>query len=335
MYLLQLYDGEGSVDPVDARLLVDGSLMIGRDADADWTLTDPDCALSRRHCRLSVSGTDLRLEALGSNGMFDASTGDRLPADQPITVAAPAAWRLGRFRLVATRAPHARGGDANRTLVATPPLDATLAVPADWQDATPAPPPGEGSLLEAFCEGAGLDASLLSSEEPEEIMRRAGALYRQMVLGVADLMAERDKARARYSLARTTIGGEGNNPFKWAPSQRLAIDLLLAGPSGFLSGPAALKASFIDVKRHLVATFAGMQASLTAAIDSFRPDSLDTAVRSRVRFLGGRGNGLRDAVTARHSALSGEIESGEPGQLDRAFVEGYDRAERVLRTARL
>src|SRR5207237_10407168 len=138
-----------------------------------------------------------------------------------------------------------------------------------------------GSLLEAFCEGAGLDASLLSSEDPTEIMRRAGAVYRQMVLGIGDLMAERDRARGQYKLSRTTIGGANNNPFKWAPTQRLAIDLLLAGESSFLSGPAALKASFRDVKKHLVATFAGLRASLRAAVDSFAPAAVEPAAAGR------------------------------------------------------
>ncbi|PCD02671.1 hypothetical protein COC42_14880 [Sphingomonas spermidinifaciens] len=328
MFLLQLYDDAASPDPVEARLLAQGGLMLGRDGEADWTIADPDCALSRRHCRVAVEGGALTLEVFGANGMIDEATGERVAQDRAVSVVTPAAWRLGRFRLVATRAPMGDAGlDANRTLVSLPPMDATLPVPADWQDAAPVPAYAEGSLLEAFCEGAGLDASLLSSEEPEEIMRRAGALYRQMLLGVGDLMSERDRARARYSLTHTTIGGEGNNPFKWAPSQRLAIDLLLAGPRGFLSGPAALKASFEDVKRHLAATFAGLQASLRAAIDGFEPAKLEDG---RKIGLFGRGAGLREAVAERHAALSQEIGGGEPGTLDRAFVEGYDRTEREL-----
>jgi predicted component of type VI protein secretion system len=328
MYLLQLYEDDAAPDPVEARLLDTGTLLIGRDTEADWTIADPDCALSRRHCRLTVRPGGLTLEALGANGMIDEASGDRVPQDCPLVVATPAAWRFGRFRLVATRAPlsQAEDGDANRTLVALPPLDATQPVPADWHDAAPVAPMGQGSLLEAFCEGAGLDASLLSSEEPEEIMRRAGALYRQMVLGVGDLMAERDRTRARYSLARTTIGGANNNPFKWAPSQRLAIDLLLAGPSSFLSGPTALKASFEDVKRHLVASFAGLQASLRAGIAAFDPAALE----ARRGLFMGRDAGLRETIVQRHAALAAEVEGGPPGALDRAFVEGYDQAERDL-----
>ena len=171
-----------------------------------------------------------------------------------------------------------------RTMVLTPPLGTSTAVPDDWSDASARRcPTANGSLLEAFCEGAGLDASLLSSEEPAEIMRRAGAVYRQMVLGIGDLMAERDRARGQYKLSRTTIGGANNNPFKWAPTQRLAIDLLLAGSGSFLSGPAALQASFRDIKRHLIATFAGLHGSLRAAIDSVRSARRSTPRSNRAR----------------------------------------------------
>ncbi len=233
----------------------------------------------------------LKLRCSGANGVYDDATGARLPDDTDIWLDLPSTLRLGRFRLIASAraARGADGGNETRTMVLTPPLGASTEVPTDWSDATPEPRVfEEGSLLEAFCEGAGLDASLLSGEEPIEIMRRAGAVYRQMVLGIGDLMSERDRARVRYHLSRTTIGGTGNNPFKWAPTQRLAIDLLLAGTSGFLSGPAALQASFQDIKRHLVATFAGLQASLRTAVDSFAPDAVDAAVARKGSLLKSR-----------------------------------------------
>lgn len=188
--------------------------------------------------------------------------------------------RLGDFRILATEAPPDDiAGQETRTLVLTPPLGDSIAVPSDWTD-TPAPPKApaaeftSGSLLEAFCDGAGLDASLLAREDPVEIMRRVGGVYRQVVLGIGDLMSERATARSRYQMTRTTISGANDNPFKWAPTQRLSIDLILGGSHCFLSGPAALQSSFRDIKRHLVATFAGLRGSLREAIASFEPSSL-------------------------------------------------------------
>jgi predicted component of type VI protein secretion system len=329
MYMLRLFDENDPIHPIDARLLRDGVMRIGRDPACDWAIPDPDREISRTHCAFDASGRGLRLCCSGANGVYDDVTGARLPDETDIWLDLPSTLRLGRFRLVAAPAPHEglMVGNETRTMLLTPPLGASTDVPTDWSDATAPRVFEEGSLLEAFCEGAGLDASLLSGEEPIEIMRRAGAVYRQMVLGIGDLMSERDRARVRYHLSRTTISGSGNNPFKWAPTQRLAIDLLLAGTSGFLSGPAALQASFQDIKRHLVATFAGLQASLRTAVDSFAPEAIDAAIEGKGSLLRSRATLQWQATTDRHSNLRRQLDEAEGGSLDDAFVKGYDDAE--------
>jgi predicted component of type VI protein secretion system len=329
MYMLRLFDESDPVHPIDARLLRDGVLRVGRDPASDWAIPDPDREISRTHCAFDADGRGLKLRCSGANGVYDDATGARLPDDTDIWLDLPSTLRLGRFRLIAAPAPHeGLSGTETRTMVLTLPLGASTDVPTDWSDGATAPRIfEEGSLLEAFCEGAGLDASLLSGEEPIEIMRRAGAVYRQMVLGIGDLMSERDRARIRYHLSRTTIGGAGNNPFKWAPTQRLAIDLLLAGTSGFLSGPAALQASFQDIKRHLVATFAGLQASLRTAVDSFAPEAVDGAIAGKASLLKRRAALHAQEVADRHADLCRQLDEAQGGSLDDAFVKGYDAAE--------
>ena len=331
MYMLQLFDQDDAVQPIDARLLRDGTLRIGRDNAADWPIADPDCALSRSHCELIADEHGLTLRALGTNGVFDDASGARMPDTVAVPLDLPFVFRLGRFRINATHAPHGDlVEDVARTMVLTPPLGESLKVPSDWDDAAPPAPLEQGSLLEAFCQGAGLDASLLSTEDPTEIMRRAGSVYRQMVLGIGDLMTERDRARGRYRLTRTTIGGHDNNPFKWAPTQRLAIDLLLAGSTSFLSGPAALRASFEDIKRHLVATFAGLQGSLRCAVDSFAPTRLESAADKRTSLLKSRAAAQLEEVATRHADLLAQLDESRPGSLDRAFVAAYDQSEVMM-----
>ena len=165
MYMLQLFDADDAIQPIDARLLRDGTIRIGRDAGADWPIADPDCALSRSHCELSAAADGLMLHVHGANGVFDDLSGTRFPDQTDIALPLPGALRLGRFRIVATHAPHGDLAiDENRTILLTPPLGASIEVPGDWNDAAPQRPFTEGSLLEAFCEGAGLDASALSGE---------------------------------------------------------------------------------------------------------------------------------------------------------------------------
>jgi predicted component of type VI protein secretion system len=335
MYMLQLFDACDAVEPIDARFLNHGVLHIGRDPRADWPIADPECALSRAHCELHAGPDGLSLLALGGNGVFDDVDGTRYPDGELSALPVPGAVRVGRFRLVATHAPQALGIDEGRTMILSPPLGTSVEVPSEWTEGPAPARPCDGSLFEAFCEGAQLDSSSLSSEDPEEILRRAGALYRQMVLGLGDLMGERATARARYQLTRTTIGGEANNPFKWAPSQRLAIDLLLAGSSGFLSGPAALQASFRDLKRHLVATFAGLRGGLRHAIESFSPERIEAAVVTHGSLFKSRHALRAEEVARRHADLAAQLEDGVTGSLDQAFVEGYEQAESQLNRGEL
>lgn len=331
MYIFKLYEKDEPLQPVDARLLQDGLLRIGRDPQADWVIHDPACEISRWHCEYQVQADGLTLRCLGANGVFDAETHTRLLEECDLPVEVPGSVCFGSYRLTIDHAAQARGsGDANQTLILLPPLGSSIAVPTEWADGPASSSLTEsGSLLEAFCEGAGIDASAFSSEDPEEIMRCAGAVYRNMVLGIGDLMAERDKVRGNYQLSRTTIGGVDNNPFKWAPSQRLAIDLLLANDRGFLDGPSALSASFRDIKKHLIATFNGLHASLRAAVDMFDPTAIEAASKGR-GFLKSRAAANWETACSRHACLNNQIEGGEEGILRQAFEAAYDAASSEL-----
>ncbi|MBS0480112.1 MAG: FHA domain-containing protein, partial [Proteobacteria bacterium] len=155
MFMLQLFDSADEVQPIDARLIREGLMRIGRDSAADWSIADPDCELSRAHCELSVADGELTLRALGANGVFDDKTGERFPDAVEVAMPIPSTLRFGRFRLKASLAPHGdEPVDAARTMVMTPPLGSSTAVPDDWSDGSVVVPSVNGSLLEAFCEGA-------------------------------------------------------------------------------------------------------------------------------------------------------------------------------------
>lgn len=331
MYIFKLYEKDQPHQAVDARLLHEGVLRIGRDPKADWVMNDSACEISRWHCEYSAGPDGLTLRSLGTNGMFDRETGTRLLEGCDLPVLVPGAVCFGAFLLTVDHAAQSRDQvDENQTLVLMPPLGSSIAVPTEWSDGAVAQGAVGGSLLEAFCEGAGIEASAFSSEDPQEIMRRAGAVYRNLVLGVGDLMAERERVRGKYQLSRTTIGGAGNNPFKWAPTQRLAIDLLLINDRGFLDGPAALAASFRDIKKHLIATFTGLQVSLKAAIGRFEPAGIEAAMPAKGTFLKSRAAACWEEAQNRHADLARQIDQGEDGLLAQAFITGYDAATAEL-----
>jgi type VI secretion system FHA domain protein len=216
------------------------------------------------------------------------------------------------------------GASFDRTMVFAAPASGHREIPADWADgAEPPAISGEGSLLEAFCEGAKLDVSALSGEEPEEVMRRAGAIYRQMVLGLSDLVSERSSAKADLSMERTTIGGQNNNSFKWAPGRRLALDLLLGREAGFLPGPEAIKASFEDIKWHMLGTLAGFDAAMRTVLNIASPASIAGRIEGQSAFLKSRPTLCWTEYEKAHGELRMEIEERRDGPINRAFVAAY------------
>lgn len=329
LFILRLFDKGLQNPPADARLLREGTITLGRDSTTDWVLDDRERRLSRHHLDISATGEAVSICPRGTNGVFDDGSGDRFPQGEVCTIGVPATLRFGSFHLVVDYAAQSRADDgyAGRTLILSPPLGATASVPRDYTDAdTILDAPGDGSLLDCFCQGAGLEPSAFALEEPGDVMRRAGAVYRQMVLGVGDLMAERERVRQQYQIARTTIGGAGNNPFKWGPTQRLALDLLLAEGHGFMSGPGALKASFSDIKKHLIATFRGLHASLHTTVAHFDLVEIARQTSHRTSLLQSRAAADLAEVARRHADLRRQIEDGAEGTLNATFVRAYDAA---------
>lgn len=334
MYLLKLFHESDPVQPIDAHMIDEGTITIGRDPSSDWVIPDPECEVSRHHCDLSLQGGALALCSIGANGVYRGDgDDDLLPAGEQVPIALGDTLRFGKFRVVIDRVPFAdrAAQSANQTMVMAPPFGGNSEVPTEWSDG-PSPDviSSDGSLLEAFCEGARLDASAFSGEDPADVMRRAGAVYRQMVLGLGDLMSERSSTKTQYRMDRTTIGAQGNNPFKWAPTQRLAIDLLLRKEGGFLSGPAALKASFEDLKKHLICTLAGFRASLLLVLDRGSPKSVEEKLEGQNLFLKSRSAACWAEYEKVHAELEQQASQDEDGPINQAFIRAYEDRMREL-----
>jgi predicted component of type VI protein secretion system len=330
MFLLRLFHRADPAQPIAAHMMGDGVTSIGRDPSSDWSIPDPDCEISRQHLQLICANGALALRPLGSNGVFHGESGARLADNVDVPVALGDAIDFGRYRMVIDSVPFATqsGATFERTMVFAAPFGRNVEIGTDWAEGEvpQADTYDEGSLLEAFCDGAKLDVSALSGEEPTEIMRRAGEIYRQMVLGLGDLVSQRSSAKADLSLDRTTIGAEDNNPFKWAPGRRLAIDLLLGREAGFLHGPEAIKASFEDLKTHMLGTLAGFEAAMRAVLDVASPTSIAGSVEGQSAFLTSRAALCWAEYERAHGQLLSELEHRRDGPVNKAFTAAYIRA---------
>jgi predicted component of type VI protein secretion system len=328
---LRLFRQSDPFQQIEARELTGGELSIGREPGQGWVISDDDRSVSRSHCIIALSNGRLTVRDTSSNGVFVGSGRDRLPPGEAAPVEPGDTLRLGGFMILVEAEPEAAAAfDApfsGPMLKEVKVTETQLAVPTEWTGTPPVPasPPSDGSLLDAFCAGARLDASAFSGEDPVEVMRRLGAVYQQMVLGLGDLMNERTSVKAEYRMTRTTVRAEGNNPFKWAPAQKVATDLLRPRGEGFLSGPGAVKASFEDLKKHLLCTMAGLRAAVLSTLEGLSPEAAEERLKGQSLILKNRDAVAFAEYTKLHAEFRARAADDPDGPVNQAFRTAYER----------
>jgi predicted component of type VI protein secretion system len=329
---LRLFRAAEPFQQIDERCLDEGEVIIGRDPSAHWMIVDESCELSRRHCTISLSDGGVVLRDTSSNGVFVGDEKKRAPANENLALAPYETLHLGQFLIVLEPREGAPANDSCSlgALFQTVIAPEALQVRGDWDvegDASQLPRRvmTEATLLEAFCAGAGLDSSSFIGEDPAKVMERVGAIYKQMVLGLGDLLSERQIVKTDLNIDRTTVSGSGNNPFKWAPTRRVAIDLLRERHDGFLSGAAALKASFEDLKKHTLCLMAGSRASVDHVLRALAPQMIENQVTGQGMLRLNKFESCWRTYQNAHAHLADEEPSGAQCSVNRAFKSGYER----------
>lgn len=178
----------------------------------------------------------------------------------------------------------------------------------------------------AFCEGAGI--SLDELRRSPDAMRRLGVLYRQVVLGLSDLVRDRAAFKSEFRMEATMLAMGRNNPLKMLDPVDTAR-LLLADPlPGFMPADEAVRAAFEDIKKHQMAMLAGVQHALTAVFKRLAPAEIE---RLKEKAEGER-RGLPfkrgvDAWTVYRTvfeALRIDATSNANSVMSLAFREGYE-----------
>lgn len=347
MVTLRLFHSANPFHPLESRVLSEGEILVGRDPAAGWHIEDAACELSRRHCAIMVTPEGLRVRDFSANGVFVGVARRRIAKDVDAPVAFDEPIHLGQFSIVADTNSDAPANDFTQTVVDAP-IDAPFHSPilsepqvsassfrvrTTWSDGAPAPAANgrripDAALLEAFCEGAGIDPSCFAAEEPADVMRRVGETYRQAVIGLCDLMSERTSAKSAYRMDRTTVGATGNNPFKWTDAHRVAIDLLRAGNGSFLAGSAAMKESFEDLKKHLLCLLAGSRAAVAATLEEVSPGRMEEAAKSSL--LKTKAEACWREYVRRHAQVVADARENADSAINRAFRAGYEQQLRKL-----
>jgi len=313
MTTLRLFHRDDPFRQIEAREFSGGELAIGRDPEGGWAVDDPSRTLSRRHCVLSQAADGLEVRDTSANGVFLGRDRARVPkgASTPLT---GETLHLGEFLIVVEPSP----------LSAPAPAEAPAAAPAD-QPLAAAGAPGEGALLESFCQGARLDVSAFSGEDPSEVLRRLGAVYRQMVSGLVALMDERTQVRGEHWMDRTAVKADGNNPFRWARADRVAVDLLRESGLGFLVGAAAVEASFADLCRHQRSLGGATRSALAALLEALSPAALEATSRGR-SMLEPKAAASWSNFVREHERLANLANDDPRNPINKAFRAAYEQA---------
>jgi type VI secretion system FHA domain protein len=228
----------------------------------------------------------------------------------------------------APRSPPSVSAPPEPVVKAPEPILAPVAEPAaarSKKKVAPAAAPDSDILFDLFCAGAGLDPAEFAGEDRGAVMERLGGVYRQAVLGISDLMQERTALRNEYRMVRTTVRPQGNNPFKWVPPQRIAVELLRSEGSGYTTGERALNEALRDVKAHLLCMLAGMRSALATTFQALSPQEIEGQIGAR-NFLikAQRDAALWAGYVEIAERLRAEADDSADGMINRAFRRAYE-----------
>lgn len=131
--LLSIVSGPAGGSP-EHRKFVSGAIRLGRGADNDWVLADPDRLVSRRHCLLAFRSGVWSVADVSSNGTY--LNGEKRPIgpEAPRVLHTGDRLRLGSYEIEVTMASKpgtapdvaaiCEQADLDRTrVVRAPPLD--------------------------------------------------------------------------------------------------------------------------------------------------------------------------------------------------------------------
>jgi type VI secretion system protein len=158
------------------------------------------------------------------------------------------------------------------------PAEPVGSVPPRQEPASPAPDAaGAPDLFACFLEGAGLASrDWVRDEELPEVMKMAGALLRDFVVGMMAVLRARSEMKSQLRVLVTTMRAQENNPLKFTVTPDDALKLMLTRyHPGFMDPVKAVRGGFDDLVNHQMATNAGIQAALAAALKRFDPQGFE------------------------------------------------------------
>lgn len=317
-------------------------LVLGRDADCDICLPDPQRNVSRRHLSIWLEDGELRFHVLSVVNGIELPFGEAPPGARGVLPAGQT-LRVGDYSVcAASPAPvGASSQSPSGLLQAGAPEDDPF---GDWGFETTFAPgaatagrleagsPGPGGMA-AFFQGLGLDpASVGALSDPE--FEAIGRLVRILMLGVLELDASASGAKQEMNAEdRTVIADRDDNPLKTGLPEQAKLRYMFGGRAagaGFVNPERALRELLGELIAHNGASGAAARAALESTLREFAP----AALKSRLLPSGARlfeGARAWDAYRKYYAHEAQDVRRWAQRLLDRYFAETYLRESRRIR----
>lgn len=338
---------------------------IGRNADNDWILPDPNRYISGRHALIDFQGGTYYIVDTSRNGVYINNADTPVGRGHPQRLFDGDLLRLGDFDVVCKIMEDAEDAldDGMRDSVVRAQLveedesmelqlvdanrmteDSALArhladgssqtsqlserIPAHriLDERDPADS-AEDKAVGILLQAAGLKPTDLAGSSPQDILQTSGVLLRGLVAGLMQLLHERAHLKTAFRLSNTIIQGAGNNPLKFSPTVADALQYLLGDRSeSYLSAREAIAAGFREIDNHEKAVPRAMLQALRDYMERFDPDEL------RMQFDQGLKRNPLLAGTNRlkywelYEETYHALAHGDDGKLPDAFSEEFARA---------
>lgn len=183
------------------------------------------------------------------------------------------------------------------------------------------------ALWSAFCAGAGISSEIAPGLSPE-LMRQMGQLLQAAIGGTLRLVTARAVARQELKAEATLIQARGNNPLKFSPDARAALEQLLRPSRAYMTGPAAVDDAMNDLLAHAVGMLAGMRAAMAGVLDRFEPEVLQTRLGQSgpldTLLPARRDARLWRAYASQHRRIREDAQDDFQRLFGKAFSQAYD-----------
>lgn len=349
---LQIHVSGPGIDVTRRLAPGDPQLVLGRDAECDVCLPDPERTVSRRHLALWTEGRELHFHVVSSVNGIEMAFGEAPPGARGVLPSGQS-MKVGDYVVHARplddeQAAATKQADPWSTLqesAATMPMQPGAGdddpFGADWGFTTTFGPVGsagggfdagsmEAGEVASFFQGLGLETGTLGKGELESM----GRLVRLLVLGVLDLHATVTGVKQDLrSEDRTMMATKDNNPLKTNWPAETKLKYLFGGrlaAVGFISAERAMREVLVDLVAHNAASAGAARAAVEGTLRDLAPATL------KARLLGEgtrlfEGTRAWDAYCKWYEEQGADMQKWAQRQLDRHFTEAYLRESLRIR----